>query len=53
MHRINITAPKNTIYLIAKGTVDEIMLASARGKWSAWEVIRAFVAARSGPGAAV
>lgn len=44
IHRINNTAPCQTIFLIAHNTVDEVMLEAVEKKWDAYSVIREYVA---------
>lgn len=39
IHRINITCPKQIIYLTAKGTVDELIMESLTRKWSSIDLV--------------
>lgn len=43
IHRINITAPKQTIYLLAQDTIDWDMLAAVENKWNEYELLRHYV----------
>jgi SNF2 family DNA or RNA helicase len=43
VHRMDITSPKLIIYLLAKDTIDELVLASVAQKWSEQELLQRFL----------
>lgn len=43
IHRINITEPKQTIFLYTPGGIDELMLEAFEAKWSETEILNAWL----------